>query len=101
MEAQAMCLIWVMPLALAASYGLCSAQTIMMGPVAAFKTIKHLGTNGGGFFDANAAHPLENPTPLTNFVLMVMMALLPSALVILIGNRRQAQVLYGVMAALW
>jgi len=80
------------------------AQTIMIGPVAALETVKHLGTNGGGFFGANAAHPYENPTPLTNFVLMVMMALLPSALVIcfgeMIGNRRQAWVLYGVMAAM-
>ena len=41
----------------------------MLGPVASFETIKHLGTNGGGFFDANASHPFENPTPLTNLLL--------------------------------
>jgi K+-transporting ATPase ATPase A chain len=79
-------------------------QPIALGPVAALETIKHLGTNGGGFFNANAAHPYENPTPLTNAVLTILMALLPSALVIcfgeMIGNRRQAWVLYGVMGAL-
>ncbi len=79
-------------------------QTIMIGPVASMETIKHLGTNGGGFFNANAAHPYENPTPLANTVLMVLMALLPSALVVcfgdMIGNRRQAWILYGVMGAL-
>jgi K+-transporting ATPase ATPase A chain len=81
-----------------------SDQTIIIGPVAALETVKHLGTNGGGFFGANAAHPYENPTPLTNLVLIILMALLPSALVIcfgeMIGNRRQAWVLYGVMAAM-
>jgi potassium-transporting ATPase potassium-binding subunit len=79
-------------------------QTIALGPVASMETIKHLGTNGGGFFNANASHPFENPTPLTDAFLMVLMALLPSALVIcfgeMIGNRRQAWVLYGVMGAL-
>jgi potassium-transporting ATPase potassium-binding subunit len=79
-------------------------QTIALGPVASMETIKHLGTNGGGFFNANASHPFENPTPLTNALLMILMALLPSALVIcfgeMIGNRRQAWVLYGVMGAL-
>src|SRR5208283_2166045 len=79
-------------------------QAISMGPVAALETIKHVGTNGGGFFNANAAHPYENPTPLTSLLLAVSMALLPSALVIcfgeMIGNRRQAWVLYGVMAAM-
>jgi potassium-transporting ATPase potassium-binding subunit len=79
-------------------------QTIMLGPVASLETIKHLGTNGGGFFNANAAHPFENPTALTDAVLTILMALLPSALVIcfgqMIGNRRQAWILYGVMGAL-
>ena len=79
-------------------------QTIATGPVAALETIKHLGTNGGGFFNANSAHPFENPTPLTNLVLTVLMALLPAAIVVcfgeMIGNRRQAWVLYGVMACL-
>ncbi len=79
-------------------------QSISIGPVASFETIKHLGTNGGGFFNANAAHPFENPTPLSNWLLMSLMALLPSALVVcfgeMIGNRRQGWVLYGVMAAM-
>jgi potassium-transporting ATPase potassium-binding subunit len=79
-------------------------QTIILGPVASFESIKHFGTNGGGFFAANASHPYENPTPLTNLVLIVLMMSLPSALVIcfgaMIGARRQAWILYGVMAAM-
>ncbi|MBV8411289.1 MAG: potassium-transporting ATPase subunit KdpA [Alphaproteobacteria bacterium] len=79
-------------------------QTIALGPVASMETIKHLGTNGGGFFNANAAHPFENPTPITNLVQTLLMIALPSSIVvcfgIMIGNRRQAWLLYGVMAAL-
>ena len=79
-------------------------QTIATGPVAALETIKHLGTNGGGFFNANSAHPFENPTPLTNLVLTILMALLPAAIVVcfgeMIGNRRQAWILYGVMGCM-
>jgi K+-transporting ATPase ATPase A chain len=79
-------------------------QTIIMGPVASLETIKHLGTNGGGFFNANAAHPYENPTPLTCVILTLLMIVLPSSIVLcfgeMIGNRRQGWVLYGVMAAM-
>jgi K+-transporting ATPase ATPase A chain len=79
-------------------------QTIALGPVASLETIKHLGTNGGGFFNANAAHPFENPTPLTNLVQALLMIVLPSSIVLcfgeMIGNRRQGWVLYGVMAAM-
>jgi len=79
-------------------------QTIALGPVASLETIKHLGTNGGGFFNANASHPFENPTPLTNLLEILLMIALPSAIVVcfghMIGNRRQSWVLYGVMAAL-
>jgi K+-transporting ATPase ATPase A chain len=79
-------------------------QTIALGPVASLETIKHLGTNGGGFFNANAAHPYENPTAITNLVQMLLMIILPSSIVIcfgeMIGNGRQAWVLYGVMGAL-
>jgi K+-transporting ATPase ATPase A chain len=79
-------------------------QTITLGPVASLETIKHLGTNGGGFFNANAAHPYENPTPITNLVQTLLMIVLPSAIVLcfgeVIGNRRQGWVLYGVMAAM-
>ena len=77
---------------------------IAFGPVASFETIKHLGTNGGGFFNANAAHPFENPTPVTNLVQALLMIVLPSSIVLcfgeMIGNRRQGSVLYGVMAAM-
>ncbi len=79
-------------------------QTIAMGPVASLETIKHLGTNGGGFFNANAAHPYENPTPLTCVILTLLMIVLPSSIVLcfgeMIGNRRQGWVLYAVMAAM-
>jgi len=79
-------------------------QTIALGPVASLETIKHLGTNGGGFFNANAAHPFENPTPITNFVQTLLMIVLPSSIVLcfgeMIGSRRQGWVLYGVMAAM-
>ena len=79
-------------------------QQISVGPVAAFESIKHLGTNGGGFFNANAAHPFENPTPLTNLILAVLMMSLPAAIVIafgeMISNRRQARILYALMATM-
>jgi K+-transporting ATPase ATPase A chain len=79
-------------------------QHIALGPVASMETIKHLGTNGGGFFNANAAHPFENPTPITNLVQTLLMIVLPSSIVLcfgeMIGNRRQGWVLYGVMAAM-
>jgi potassium-transporting ATPase potassium-binding subunit len=79
-------------------------QTIIVGPVASLETIKHLGTNGGGLFNANASHPFENPTPVTSTMLTLLMIILPSSIVIcfgeMIGNRRQGWVLYGVMAAM-
>jgi len=56
------------------------AQTIAVGPAASQVMIKQLGTNGGGFFNANSAHPLENPTPLSNFVEMLSILLIPAAL---------------------
>jgi K+-transporting ATPase ATPase A chain len=80
-------------------------QTIVVGPVASQGTIELIGTNGGGFYNANAAHPFQNPTPLTNIVLMILMASLPAAIIItfgeMIGNRRQAWVLYGVLGTLF
>jgi potassium-transporting ATPase potassium-binding subunit len=79
-------------------------QTIALGPVASLETIKHLGTNGGGFFNANASHPFENPTPITNLIQALLMIILPSSIVLcfgeMIGNRRQGWVLYGVMTAM-
>ncbi|MGZ8391446.1 MAG: potassium-transporting ATPase subunit KdpA, partial [Gemmatimonadales bacterium] len=61
-------------------------QTIAMGPVASQEVIKQLGTNGGGFFNANAAHPFENPTPWSNFWSMFLIFAIPSALTYLLGR---------------
>ena len=77
-------------------------QHIPMGPVASLEVIKHLGTNGGGFFNANSAHPFENPTIITNVLEMLLMMLTPMSLVVAFGrmvrNPRLARVIYGVMA---
>jgi potassium-transporting ATPase potassium-binding subunit len=61
-------------------------QTIGQGPVASQEVIKMLGTNGGGFFNTNSAHPFENPTPLTNFVEMLLMFLIPASLTVTLGR---------------
>jgi K+-transporting ATPase ATPase A chain len=75
--------------------------TIPMGPVASQEAIKELGTNGGGFFNANSAHPFENPTPLTNFLEMLLMMLIPGGLTYtfgqMAGNSRQGWALLAVM----
>src|SRR5262249_10476867 len=80
-------------------------QVIPQGPVAALEFIKNLGTNGGGFFNANGAHPYENPTPLTNLLEMLAIAVLPAALTQtfghMIGRRRDGWVLYGIMVVLF
>jgi K+-transporting ATPase, KdpA len=79
-------------------------QTIALGPVASQIAIKQLGTNGGGFFNVNAAHPFENPTALTNFVQIWQMLVISVAVVFafgrLIGDSRQARALVGVMGLL-
>ncbi len=76
-------------------------QKIAMGPVAAQEAIKELGTNGGGFFNVNSAHPFENPSGFTNLVEMLLVLLIPAALVFaygrMAGNRRQGYAIYGVM----
>jgi K+-transporting ATPase ATPase A chain len=76
-------------------------QSIAMGPVASQEVIKELGTNGGGFFNVNSAHPFENPTAFTNFFEMLLVLIIPAALVFmfgrLTGNRRQGYAIYGVM----
>lgn len=76
-------------------------QKIAMGPVASQEAIKMIGTNGGGFFNANSAHPFENPTPLTNFLEILSIFLIPASLVIafgyMVGNRRQG---FAVLAAM-
>jgi potassium-transporting ATPase potassium-binding subunit len=80
-------------------------QTIPLGPAASQIAIKQLGTNGGGFFNANSAHPLENPTPLANFLEMLAILLIPASLVysygIMIGNRKHAWLLFFVMFAIF
>ena len=80
-------------------------QVIPQGPVAALEIIKNLGTNGGGFFNASGAHPYENPTPLTNFLEMLAIVLLPAALTNtfgrMVGQPRQGWLFYGVMVFLF
>jgi K+-transporting ATPase ATPase A chain len=66
-------------------------QTIAMGPVASQEIIKQLGTNGGGFFNANAAHPFENPTPWSNFWSMFTIFMIPSALTYMLGRMVKSQ----------
>jgi K+-transporting ATPase ATPase A chain len=81
------------------------AQTIPQGPAASQIAIKMLGSNGGGFFGVNSAHPFENPTPLSNFVELVSILLLPAAMPFLfgelIGRRKQGAALFGAMAILF
>ncbi|GBG58161.1 potassium-transporting ATPase potassium-binding subunit [Sporomusaceae bacterium FL31] len=80
-------------------------QTLAMGPVASQEAIKMLGTNGGGFFNANSAHPFENPTPLTNFVQMLAIFLIPAALVFtfgfMSGDKKQGYAVLGAMLLLF
>jgi K+-transporting ATPase ATPase A chain len=80
-------------------------QVIPQGPVAALEIIKNLGTNGGGFFNANGAHPYENPTPLANFLEMLAIVLLPAAFTNtfgrMVGQPRQGWLLYSVMLLLF
>ena len=80
-----------------------AAQVIPLGPAASQIAIKQLGTNGGGFFGQNSAHPFENPTPFSNFLELLAIILLPSAIVytygLLVGNRRQGYSIYAAMMA--
>jgi len=80
-------------------------QTIAMGPVASQEAIKQLGTNGGGFFNANAAHPFENPTPWTNFWSMLLILAIPSALTWMlgrmVGKQRHGWTVWAAMFALF
>ena len=79
--------------------------TIPMGPVASQEAIKELGTNGGGFFNANSSHPFENPTPFSNVVEILLILLIPASLTytfgLMVGNTRQGWMLLGVMILLW
>jgi K+-transporting ATPase ATPase A chain len=80
-------------------------QVIAQGPVASQMMIKHLGTNGGGFFNANAAHPFENPTALTNLIHMLAIFTLGAGLTNvfgrMVGNQRQGWAIFGVMGVLF
>lgn len=80
-------------------------QTIPLGPVASQVAIKQLGTNGGGFFNANSAHPFENPTGLSNFLEMFSLLLIPAALTyvfgVMVSSKRQGWMLFWVMLAFW
>ncbi|HEX5195489.1 MAG TPA: potassium-transporting ATPase subunit KdpA [Solirubrobacteraceae bacterium] len=81
------------------------AQTIAMGPVASQEAIKLVGTNGGGFFNVNSAHPFENPTGFTNLFEMVWVLLIPASLVFtygrMCGARRQGYAIYSAMMVLF
>ncbi|MGO9973671.1 MAG: potassium-transporting ATPase subunit KdpA [Solirubrobacteraceae bacterium] len=81
------------------------ANQIAMGPVASQEAIKLLGTNGGGFFNTNSAHPFENPTAFTNFYEMLVVLSIPAALVFMYGkmtgNRRQGYAIYGTMMVMF
>ena len=80
-------------------------QTIPLGPAASQIAIKQLGTNGGGFFNVNSAHPFENPTPLSNLLELLSILLIPAALCYsfgcLVGDRRQGWALLAAMLVLW
>ncbi|MFD1800933.1 potassium-transporting ATPase subunit KdpA [Mixta tenebrionis] len=80
-------------------------QTLSLGPVASQEAIKMLGTNGGGFFNANSAHPFENPTALSNFIEMLAVFLIPAALCFTFGeavsDRRQGHALLWAMSILF
>ena len=82
-----------------------ASQTIAQGPVASQEAIKMLGTNGGGFFNANSAHPYENPTPLSGFLEMLTILLIGAALTYtfghMVGDTRQGWAIFSVMAIIW
>ncbi len=89
----------------AVGYGPAGPQTIAMGPVASQEAIKEFGTNGGGFFNANSAHPYENPTPFTNLVEIFLILLIPTALPFVFGrmagSMRQGWAIYAVMLVIY
>lgn len=89
----------------AADGSVVTQQTLSVGPAASQVAIKQLGTNGGGFFNVNSAHPLENPTPLTNFAQAIALLLLPAALCVAFGklvkDPRQGRALFASMLAIF
>jgi K+-transporting ATPase ATPase A chain len=84
---------------------LVTTQTVAQGPVASQEAIKMLGTNGGGFFNANSAHPFENPTPLTNFLQLLSIFLIPAGLCVtlgqMVGSPRHGWAVLACMTVLW
>ena len=80
-------------------------QIIPLGPAASQIAIKQLGTNGGGFFNANSAHPFENPTPLSNFLEMLSILLIPAALTYtygrMVGSQKQGWAIFAAMLILF
>ncbi len=80
-------------------------QIIAQGPVASQEAIKMLGTNGGGFFNANSAHPFENPTPITNFLQIILIFLIPAGLTytfgVMVGDRRQGWTVFSACGAMF
>src|SRR6185295_18514861 len=80
-------------------------QTLAMGPVGSQEVIKQLGTNGGGFFNANSAHPFESPTPLTNFIEIFLIFAISAALTYTFGrmarDQKQGWVLFAAMGVLF
>ncbi len=80
-------------------------QTLALGPAASQIAIKQLGTNGGGFFNVNSAHPFENPTPLANFLQMLAILLIPAALCysfgVMVGDARQGWVILAAMTVIF
>ena len=82
-----------------------ATQTIPQGPVASQEAIKMLGTNGGGFFNANSSHPYENPTPFTNFLQVLLIFAIPAGLTYtfgrMVGDTRQGWAIFGAMAAMF
>jgi potassium-transporting ATPase potassium-binding subunit len=82
-----------------------ATQNLPGGPVASQEAIKELGTNGGGFYNANSAHPYENPDPITNFLEMLALLVIPFALTAtygkLVGSRRQGWAVFAAMAVIW
>jgi len=82
-----------------------AVQTIPQGPVASQEAIKMIGTNGGGFFNANSAHPFENPTPVSNFIQMVMIFIIPAGLTYTFGkmvkDTRQGWAIFAAMSILF
>lgn len=82
-----------------------TTQTIAQGPVASQEAIKMLGTNGGGFFNANSAHPFENPTPVSNFLQMLAIFLIPAGLTVtlgqMVGSPRHGWAVLASMVVLW